>query len=202
MRRISIRTLMVVVIMSAIFLAALRNADDTWATPTTFLAVACIGLGVVWARALHGRERAWWFGFAAVGGAYLAVSLSPLKHGLFMTHLLDFVHARVCVSTIRLYGTNWSDRDTVSFMVAYADGAVRNIDVPTSVVNSKSTDDLLATFEPAINRWRSALPGAVNRGSFQRVGQNLFSLLAGLIGGTAFAWFYGTRGVSIRGNTR
>ena len=69
MRRISIRTLMVVVIMSAIFLAALRNADDTWATPTTFLAVACIGLGVVWARALHGRERAWWFGFAAVGGA-------------------------------------------------------------------------------------------------------------------------------------
>ena len=29
MRRISIRTLMVVVIMSAIFLAALRNADDT-----------------------------------------------------------------------------------------------------------------------------------------------------------------------------
>jgi hypothetical protein len=189
MRRLSIRTLTTVVVIAAVFLAALRNADDTWATTATILALALIGLGVVWSWLLRGRERCWWFGFAAVSGAYLAVSVSPLRHRLCTTHLLDFVHVRAGASTIRAFGRNWSDRETVCFMVVYHDGAVRNIELPASVVRSISSDDLVASFEPAVNNWRFALPGAVNRGPFHRVGQCLLSLLAGLIGGTSVAWF-------------
>jgi hypothetical protein len=192
MRRFSIGTLVAVIVISAISFAGLRNADDTWARMMTILALTNISMGVVWARTLRGRERAWWFGLGAVGSTYLVVSFSPLTHRLYTTDLLDFVHDKVVASTV-LHYTSWSDRDTVCFMVVYDDGAVRIIEVPASVVNSISTDDLHASFEPVLNRWRFALPGARDRSSFRRVGHSLFSMLAGLIGATAFSWIFRRR---------
>jgi hypothetical protein len=192
-RHFSIRTLMTVLAISAVFLAAFRNADGTWARMTTILALASIFFGYLWSSLVRGPERTWWLWFATSATTYLLASITPLGGRLYTTYLLDLVHAQVVTSTIRVYGVYGSDRDNVLFMVAYIDGTVRNIQVPTSVVNSTSTADLLASFEPTHNHWRDAVPGAANRDSFQHVGQNFFCLLSGLIGGTAVAWYFGKR---------
>jgi hypothetical protein len=192
MRRFSIRTLMATALISAVFLAALRNAEKDWERATTTLTLALITLGAVHSKLHRGKKRRWWLGFALAGSTYLVVSFTPLAQRLYTTQLLEFVHDRVVFSTIRVYGNYWSGRNTVCFFVDYVDGTVRNFEVPASVFNSASPDDLLASFEPVTNRWRSAFPGAANRGPFERVGQNVFSLLAGLIGAAAFTWPYRT----------
>jgi hypothetical protein len=56
----------------------------------------------------------------------------------------------------------------------------------------RSSDDLMVSIGP-FNPWRSALPGATNRTAFHRVGQALFSHLAGLGGGSVAVFFYGKR---------
>jgi hypothetical protein len=198
MRKISIFTLMAMVVISAISLAALRNADQAWARLMTTLALATILFAVVSARLTHRRERAWWWGFAAVAGSYLVLSLSPWRQGLFTTHLLEFVHDRVEARTVAKV-VRGSDQDTEHFKVWYEDGTVRDFKLPTSVVDSISSELLFASFEPSVNRWRSVLPGAADGLSFGRVGHSLFSVFAGLIGGTAIAWFYASckRGVAV-----
>lgn len=79
MRGYSIRALMAFILVSAVGLAALRNANEFWAVATTMAALACFLIAVAWAILLRGRQRAWWLGFAVLGGAYLFVSLSPMR---------------------------------------------------------------------------------------------------------------------------
>ena len=75
MRRISIRTLMAFVLVSAVGLAALRNASDPWAEMMLLVALVAAGVAVLGAALMRGRERAWWLGFAVFGGGYLAATL-------------------------------------------------------------------------------------------------------------------------------
>ena len=63
MRRISIRTLMALVLVSAIGLAALRNASELWAGMMLRLALAAVGVAILGVALMRGRERAWWLGF-------------------------------------------------------------------------------------------------------------------------------------------
>ena len=60
MRGFSIRTLMAFVLVSAIGLAALRNAGDLWAGMMMQVALTAVGVAVLGAVLLRGRERAWW----------------------------------------------------------------------------------------------------------------------------------------------
>ncbi len=63
MRRISIRTLMAFVLVSAVGLAALRNANELWAGMMLLVAMAALGGAVLGLILMRGRERAWWLGF-------------------------------------------------------------------------------------------------------------------------------------------
>jgi hypothetical protein len=57
MRRFSIRTLMSAIVVSAIGLAALRNASDLWAGIMLLVALAAVGVAVLGAIILRGRDR-------------------------------------------------------------------------------------------------------------------------------------------------
>ena len=94
MRRFSIRRLMAFIIVAAIGLAALRNANDLWAGMLLLVALAAVGFALMGAAILRGKERHWWAGFAFFGGAYLALSVGPwlgdtIRPQLGTTHLLD-----------------------------------------------------------------------------------------------------------------
>src|SRR6266436_1870509 len=100
MRRFSIRTLMAFVLVSAVGLAALRNASDLWAGMMLLVALAAVGVAVLGAVILRGRERCGWAGFAFFTGGYLALAIAPWLSDTFQaqlgtTHLLRYVHSQV-----------------------------------------------------------------------------------------------------------
>ena len=73
MRRISIPTLMAFILVSAVYLAALRNASELWAGFLLLLAFAAVGVAVLGAIILWGEERYRCLGFALFsGGGYFA----------------------------------------------------------------------------------------------------------------------------------
>jgi hypothetical protein len=192
MRRFSIRTLMAFVLVSAVGLAAIRNANERWAGVMMMLAMALFGVAALRAILLRGRERAWWLGFAVLGVTYLFVSLSPLRYRLGSTHLLEYVHARVADLPIATFEISRFDENSILYRIVMNDGDVSVRTVANSVYNSTPAEDLLISMVPA-NRWRSLLPGAANFDAFQRVGHSLFALLAGLMGGTVGVRFWGRR---------
>ena len=77
MRRFSIRTLMAVVVVSAVGLAALRNANEVWADVMCLAALAAVGSAMLGAMFLRRREQAWSAGFALFSGSYLVFAFVP-----------------------------------------------------------------------------------------------------------------------------
>ena len=98
MRRLSIRAIMAVVVMSAIGLAALRNANELWAGMMLLTTLAMLGIATLGIIFLRAKERAWWAGFALFAGSYLAGTSLPwlsgtFRHQLGTTYILRELHA-------------------------------------------------------------------------------------------------------------
>lgn len=154
MRRLSIRTLMAFVLIFAVGLAALRNANDLWAGVMLLFALAVVGVAVIGGVILRGRERCWWAGFAFFGGGYLALAIGPWfgsadQSRLVTTHLLESVRAKVVTSNIARFEMSALDRSSVRLRVMTDDGGVITKTMAKSVVNSTSHSDLLASMTPA-----------------------------------------------------
>ncbi len=73
--RFSIAGLMGAVLTTALGLAALRSASETWAGVALLVTFAILGLAVVGVVSRAADERAWWLGFAVFGWGYLALAL-------------------------------------------------------------------------------------------------------------------------------
>ncbi len=187
MRGYSIRALMAFILVSAVGLAALRNANEFWAVATTMAALACFLIAVAWAILLRGRQRAWWLGFAVLGGAYLFVSLSPMRKLLGTRRLLQYVHARIAGSSIETFEISRSGQGSILCRIVTTDGEVSERTLPENVFNSARGRDVLSSIVPP-SRWQSLFPGVTNADAFQRVGDSLFALLVGLTGGMVAAW--------------
>jgi uncharacterized membrane protein YeaQ/YmgE (transglycosylase-associated protein family) len=188
--RLSIRALMAVIVVSAIGLAAIRNASDLWAGLLLMIVLGFVGAAILGAIFSRGARRAWWTGFALFSGGYLVLALVPwLSAQLGTTQLLNYVHARAVTSTIASFELSRLDKNTVLYRIVSPDGGVHESKVADSVYKSTGGSELLDSIAP-VNRWRSALPGAANHDQFQRVGHSLFALLAALVGGTVAVWFY------------
>jgi hypothetical protein len=77
MRRFSISTLMAFILVSAVGLAALRNANEWWAGAMLLVAIAAVGIALAGAVIMRGRERCRRATFAFFGGGYLALTFAP-----------------------------------------------------------------------------------------------------------------------------
>ena len=75
--RFSIAQLMGIVLYLGFGFAALRNADEFWASASYTLAMAMIAAALVGAFARNGTARMTWVGFAVFGWAYLLVARLP-----------------------------------------------------------------------------------------------------------------------------
>lgn len=75
MGRTTIATSMALVSFVAFGLAALRGANEFWASAAFSLALVTVSVALVGALARKGRDRLAWAGFAATGSACLAVWL-------------------------------------------------------------------------------------------------------------------------------
>jgi hypothetical protein len=77
--RFTLAQLMAVVLFFAFGFAALRNADDDWASATYTLAVTTIALAVVGAVARKSGARTAWAGVAVFEWTYLLIEQLPLE---------------------------------------------------------------------------------------------------------------------------
>jgi hypothetical protein len=77
MLRFSVRTLMALVLGTAIGFAALRNANEFWGGLMVLAAVGSFGAAVLGAIILRGQERFSCAGFAFFGIGYLLIALDP-----------------------------------------------------------------------------------------------------------------------------
>jgi hypothetical protein len=184
MPHFSIRTIMAVIVVSAIGMAALRNADELWAGLMLLLVLVAGGIAVLGALNLLGRERAWWQGFAVFTGGYLVAVLSPVQSHLATTQMLIAMHPVVTSPGTGppVYPIYWRQRAQ----------ALATIESLKATGRGPADRELIGAMNVLANL-NSQLAGTPNQDEFLRVGHSFFALLAGLLGGTVAVWFYGRR---------
>jgi membrane protease YdiL (CAAX protease family) len=192
-RRVSIRSLMTFVVVSAVGLAALRNAGDQWAGMMLLAALAALGSATLGALILRGKERYWWAGFALFSGGYLVLAFGPwfaenVRPQLGTTHLLTYVQQKMHARNRPLEGdlaSAQTSHDSLLAQIARLKQKVRNHNDPAIVALQAS----LSSLDHEI----TVLRRTPTRDQFQLVGHSVFALLAGLLGGLIATWFYHRR---------
>ena len=185
MPHFSIRTLMAIIVVSAIGMVALRNANELWAGLMLILVLVAMGIAALGALNLLGRERAWWQGFAVFTGGYLTAIFSPIQSNLATTQMLITMHPMVTSPGTGppVYPIYWRQRAR----------ALATIESLKAAGRGPADRELIGTMNVLANL-NTQLAGTPNQDEFLRVGHSFFALLAGLLGGTVAVLFYGRRG--------
>jgi hypothetical protein len=184
MIRLSIRTLMAVVVVCAVGMTALRNANELWAGTMMLVALTAVGVALLGAIILKGRERYWWLGFAVFSGGFLAIALAPglsteVMPRLVTTRMITKFHADLVAAAEATVEREQADQE-----------ARIAIEVAAGTQDVVSAQRLRRMTE---RRHTTLLLRIHDRGPFSWVGHSLFALLAGLVGATVGAWFYARR---------
>jgi hypothetical protein len=190
MRRFSILGLMAFLVVAAIGLAALRNANDLWAGMLLLLALAAVAIAMMGAVILRCGERNWWAGFAFFGGGYLAVAVGPWLSDTFQprlgtTHVLRHAHDRMMAfASPTLDDAELADlrKRRLELRSVFMQVRVRRESDPAPIATKRAL--------AKVDQQLAAADAVPPFGQFQRVGHSLFTLLAGLLGGTLAVWFY------------
>jgi hypothetical protein len=176
--RITIRSLLGVVSLIAIGIAALRAADDLW--DSGMLGLTVLGLMTAVPLAVHRTDgrRAYWLGFALFGWAYLVASLSPqIGPRLPTTMGLAFIDSKIpgreaTTSAVFSY--------TASPVFGYTSPFYT---LPTTMQGNAWIWDLTT------GNW---VPGpASTTENFIRIGHSLLALLLAFVGGLWSRYLYG-----------
>jgi hypothetical protein len=83
--RFTTASLLVVVLVLGVGIAALREASDFWDSGVFTVALGVMVVSVFLAIHRSDSRRALWLGFALFGGGYLALSLVPSIESRLMT---------------------------------------------------------------------------------------------------------------------
>jgi hypothetical protein len=186
MRRFSIRSLMAFVVVCAVGLAALRNANEQWARTMMLVALAAVGVAVVGAAIMRGRERAWWLGFAVFAGLYLALSVGPwvgepFRHQLITSHWLVQLRNIMFESNAHYLAIEKQEIEAELARLRPLTPKLRYDPVVASLTNN------LYAIQAQLTANRNA---GLRYDDFQRIGHSLFVLLAGLMGGIIGVGFW------------
>jgi hypothetical protein len=170
MRRIrfTIGGLLAVVLFLAVAIAALREATDLWDSGLFTLTAGLLVVAVLLVVHRTGRRRAFWLGFALVGGAYLIASLiPPVESRLLTTKGLAFVDSKIpgrsFAFTMTLRTPNSGTANAIqAFALSQTGGSYRILSTTTG------------TFWAGVNGTSE---------NFVRIGHSLLALVLGFAGG-------------------
>jgi hypothetical protein len=176
--RFNIANLLVIILVAAIGFAALRESTDLWESGILTATVAILLIATL--LAVHRTElrRAFWFGFALFGGAYLALSLVPsIEARLITTKALAYLDSKVPGRPTSLYTI--INSGTVS---GTGNTAVQSVTFGVTGIQA-------ATVGQGQVWIRDVTPGGFLSGwsgtteNFVQIGHSLFALLLGWLGG-------------------
>jgi hypothetical protein len=174
MRSFTILSLMGYVVILAVGLAALRNANAYWAGAVLAVTLILFLTAVLGAIYSSGQARAGWLGFSIFGFAYLSATCSSLLPGrisaqLPTSELIYYVHEQV--------------KPTAQAMSVMAKDRLGNIYGPKLPPPTSPPPTVVPTI------WNSLLPRAADHDSFASIGHCLFGLMVGLLGAFIARWF-------------
>jgi hypothetical protein len=195
MRRIRfhIGTLLAIVFILGIALAALRESNDIWDSGLFTLIAMMLLTSVLLAIHRNEGKRAFWLGFALFGAAYLGLSLIPsIEPRLVTTKAIAYVDSKLPRSMpVRLAYADYDNDGDVDLFVAnnaqpsavFVDkGKGTFQDITTTVLWNYAGD--LATRKGMIFLNNSAgLWSVGTTENFVRIGHSLLALVAAVIGG-------------------
>ncbi len=180
---------MAFMLVPAVGLAGLRSASGLWAGIMMMLALAAIGVAILGAALMRGREWAWWLGLAVFGGGYLVLIFAP---GLSSEAGARLVTTRALdLSYLQLVAASGQTVLPQHLWWQHAQGLGR-VD-RLRAANRGPGDRELDSAKRVLANLETQLQGAADQRDFTRVGQALFGLVAGLVGGTVAMWFYAKR---------
>jgi hypothetical protein len=180
MRSVSIRALMFLVLVLALGVAALRNADDNWAGGTLMATALLLGLAALGTTHDTASRRASRLGFVVFGGGYFALAFLGLSESnlarLPTSRLLAHVHQRVAPLG-QNFALSIANNGTGQGVVLITSNPLTRMQANKAGINVLPTGPAA----PA-NSWARLLPGAAQLEPFSTVGHCLYAILAGLLG--------------------
>jgi hypothetical protein len=194
MRRFTILSLMGLVLVLALAIAALRNANDHWAGGLLLATPLLLCVALIGASCGQRRSRARRLGFAIFGCAYFALAFIGLSEGnlakLPTSWLLISIHQRVAPPQAFTYIITGSiSGQTGQGTVLLGNGSPGPM---SNTITATPNARWVAANPPGpafAQGWKAILPGAANYDAFSTVGHCLFALLAGLLGAVIARWF-------------
>ena len=176
--RFNIASLLVAVLFVAVGFAALRESNDLWDSGLFTLTLTVLLISTLLAIHRSDARRAFWIGFALLGGGYLLLSLvASIESRLATTKALAYLDSKVPgrslgVLTIQLVGTRSGSSGNQVQAVAFSPQGGQ---LDTSNLGTVKLWD--ATTGRLLGGWAGTTE------NFVRIGHSLLALLAGWLGG-------------------
>jgi hypothetical protein len=175
MRRFTILSLMGLILILALAIAALRNANNDWAGGLLLATPLLLCVALIGASCGERRSRARRLGFAVFGWAYFALAFLGLSEGnlarLPTSWLLISIHQRVVPpQTFTYIVTSTMPGQTGQGTVLLSNGSPGP--TPNTISATPNARWIAANSPgPAVARgWKAILPGAANYDAFSAVG--------------------------------
>ena len=184
--RFTIAALVALVALCGVGFAALRNANDVWASFLFTLTLFVLGVASLGGVFRRGPSQAFLVGFASFGIAYLCLwGSDSIRPHLATTKLLELAghkmsHSEQLYSLTKLLeraGHKMSRSEQLySLLVEGKESGLKDFDSDGQV-------DVFVANGTTLTKMSD----------FLRVGHSLFALIAALTGGLAARWFHATR---------
>lgn len=173
--RFNIASLLLVVLVVAVGVAALRDSNEIWDNVLFTLTVGVLLISVLLTIHCTGKRRAFWMGFAVFGAVYLGLSLVPsIESRLVTTKALGYLDSKVFRPVTG--GAAYPRTDSSN------DG-----ELDLYVVNnwqSKALDPSKGSgMFQAVTTITALGASAARSMNFMRIGHSLFALFIGFLGG-------------------
>ena len=108
--RFHLSTMLLIVLLTGVGFAALRESDEIWDSEVFTLVLAVLLVSILLAVHRTEKRRAYWLGFALFGAAYLGLSLvPPTESRLITTKALAFIDSKVPRSITRADALSTTD---------------------------------------------------------------------------------------------
>jgi hypothetical protein len=189
--RFHLATLVILVLVLGVSVAALRESNDLWDSGVFTLIVGVLLTSVLLAILRNERRRAFWLGFAIFGTAYLGLSLVPsIEFRLITTKALAYISSKMPKPIPNGVGVEYADYDNDGTIDIY----VANNSKPNTlyVSNGNATfQDVTTTvgLNYAGNRGtnflniHSGLRLAGTTENFVHIGHSILALIVAFVGG-------------------
>jgi hypothetical protein len=180
--RFHLGTLVLVVLLVGVGLAALRESNENWDSGIFSLTLAVLSISVLLAIRRTDLRRAFWLGFALFGSAYLGLSLVPsIEPRLVTTKMLAYLDSKMARSIpAELTYIRWLNTLVVNNSQPIHLNVKKGTDIGADVTFVDQSNPNIKPYTivtPPLARFSGTTE------NFIRIGHSLFAVVVAFLGG-------------------